>query len=182
MSFLDLAAKAKRFAKREGDFIAGDQQGTLLIKDWSTHKTQGGNIAVMLAELVEVRPKITGGTTQAVGSLVKIMYCFYGSVKRVQAQQAEFITSIVEVTGCKDEEVPGVLREIFSDAESGLSADASDDLKSRPTFGARGMLVDFESKTQADTNAKGEHYVRTRLKHRTKGNSDEEILARQKAL
>lgn len=180
MSFLDMVAKAKRFAKREGEFIKGEQQGTLLIKSWGSFKGQSGPFTVLLGQLVEVRPKTTGGPTQAVGTELKIMHCMYGSVKRIQAQQADLLNCIIEVSGCNEEDAGAVMKEIFGDAESGVSADASKEAQESPAFGARGMLVDFSSKSLDKKDQNGEPFVQVRLSHRKDGNSDEEIVARQK--
>ena len=182
MSFLDMVAKAKRFAKREGEFIKGEQRGTLMIKGWTSHKGQSGPYTVLLGDLVEVHPKITGGVTQAKGSELKLMHCMYGSVKRIQAQQADLLNCIIEVSGCSEEEAGSVMKEIFGDSEDGTSEGASKDAKERPTFGARGMLVDFDAKNTDKKDANGEPFVRVRLINKKQGNSDDEILARQKDL
>lgn len=181
MSFQDMIAQAITPMSREGDWLAPDQRGTLCIKSLRMVAGQSGKYAMLLGKIVGVTPRTPGGTTQAVGAVVKDHCPLYGSPKKVQAKFAHLKSLIMAISGEPDDKVKAVLPAIFGDDAELVSEKASDKAKSRPTFEACGVLVDFETSSVTDAKT-GKSFTRVNFSHRKAGNTPEEIVARQKEL
>jgi len=182
MGFMEMVQQAKNQAKRDGDFLAPNQRGTILIKNFATFKGLSGKYTVLEGTLVECSPKAAGGPHQPVGTHVKIWTGLYGSVKKVEASFANIRNYLQEVTGCGDDGLAEALKVVFGDGEDGVAAEASAKAKAHPGFGARGVLVDSDTYERADKNDPSKKYTRVKLQNRTKGNEDEEILKRQQEM
>lgn len=177
--FKDMVKAAQTQAKREGDYINPNQRGTILVREYKCHKGQSGKFCVLLGEITEVKPKVTGGSTQPVGTVVKVFDALYGDPKKQAAGFSNVKAHLMALTGVGDEDIAQVLDAVFGDNEDGISDLASAEAKAAPTFAARGVLVDFDS---YEVEKEGKKYTRVKLHHRSAGNGDDEILARQKTL
>ncbi len=181
MGFKDLVSKAVAGAKREGDYILANQRGQMEVQSFKVMSGQSGKFAVLLGKLLSVKPKVEGGVTQPVGSLLKIFVALYGDPKKQAAGYSNIKSYIMELTGATEDEVGEALEAVFGDHAEGITDNASDKAKAGLLFEAKGLLVDFDS---YEVEKDGKKYARVKLHNvpEDKGNTKAEIEARKKAI